>query len=96
MIDIRDGHNRYELLDDDTVIGVSVYRDAGNRRVFTHTEVDADYAGQGLASKLVKFALDDVRAKGKRVVPVCPRVAAFIAKDPSYADLVDEIKGVFR
>ena len=94
VIEFRDAQARYELLDDGTVIGVSVYRDAGNRRVFTHTEIDGDYAGRGLASELVKFALDDVRAHGKRVVPRCPMVAAFIGKNPEYVDLVDEIHGV--
>ncbi|MCZ4501078.1 MAG: N-acetyltransferase [Marmoricola sp.] len=91
---IRDGSGRYELVDDDTVVGASVYRDAGPRRVFIHTEIDADYAGRGLASALVKFALDDVRAQGRRVVAVCPMVAAYVKKHPEYNDLVDHPAGV--
>ncbi|WP_106213096.1 GNAT family N-acetyltransferase [Glaciihabitans tibetensis] len=94
MMEFRDGNGKYELVDRGTVIGVSVYRDSGNRRLFTHTEIDSEYAGKGLASQLVKFALDDVRAKGKRVVAICPLVVSFIAKNPDYADLVDEIRGV--
>ena len=89
MMDFRNAGGKYELLDDGEVIGVSVYRDSGDRRVFTHTEVDSAYAGKGLASELVRFALDNTRAAGKRVVPVCPMVAAFIGKYPEYEDLVD-------
>lgn len=89
MMDFRDAGGKYELSDNGEVIGVSVYRDSGERRVFTHTEIDSAYAGKGLASELIRFALDDTRAMGKRVVPVCPMVASFIHKFPEYEDLVD-------
>jgi predicted GNAT family acetyltransferase len=94
VLEMRDADNRYELVDGGEVVGTSVYRDAGTRRVFTHTEIDRDYAGRGLASQLVKFALDDVRAQGRRVVAVCPMVRAFIDKNPDYEDLVDYPAGV--
>jgi predicted GNAT family acetyltransferase len=94
VIEFRNAPDKYELLDDGTVIGVSVYRDSGARRVFTHTEIDGEYAGRGLASQLVKFALDDARTRGLHVIPRCPMVAAFIGKHPEYADLVDEVRGV--
>jgi predicted GNAT family acetyltransferase len=89
MMDFRDAGGKYQLIDGGEVVGVSVYRDSGERRVFTHTEIDAAYAGSGLASKLVRFALDDARAKHKRVVPICPMVSSFIGKYPEYEDLVD-------
>jgi predicted GNAT family acetyltransferase len=89
VIEFRDGDGKYELTENGDLIGVAVYRDSGERRVFTHTEIDADYAGRGLASALVKYALDDVRARGKSVVAVCPMVASFIGKFPEYDDLLD-------
>ena len=61
----------------------------GQRRVFTHTEIDPQFEGQGLASTLVEAALDDVRASGRRAVPVCPFVAAYVKRHPEVADLVD-------
>ena len=43
----------------------------------------------GVASQLVRWALDDVRARGLVLVPVCPFVKAFIARHPDeYGDLV--------
>ena len=84
---------RYELRLGDTVIGLSTYRLVGRRVVFIHTEVDDEYAGQGLAERLAHFALDDVRAAGKRIVAVCPYIAAYLRKHPEYDDFVDKPTG---
>lgn len=95
--------HRYELVDptrDDLVIGHTDYREIGDEsasthgtithRDFLHTEVDDAYGGRGLASVLVQFALDDVRAAGLRIVPHCPYVAGWIRKhDGRFDDLVD-------
>ncbi|MFG2730342.1 GNAT family N-acetyltransferase [Streptomyces canus] len=75
-VDTETAH-RYEILVDGKRAGLTEYRDRGAQRVFYHTEVDAAFAGQGLAAQLVHGALVDVRAPGKRIVPVCPYVAMF-------------------
>lgn len=84
---------RYELRLGDAVIGFALYRLVGRRVVFIHTEVDEAYSGQGLATRLAKFALDDVRAAGKRIVPVCPYIAAYLRQHPEYDDIVDKPNG---
>jgi uncharacterized protein len=82
--------NRYELHANDRVIGSLIYgRRPGNQVVITHTEVEAAYAGQGLAARLTRFALDDVRAGGGRIVPICPYVTAYLRKHHEYDDIVD-------
>ena len=48
-----------------------------------------NYEGQGLGAVLVKGALADVRASGRRAVPVCPFVAAYVKRHPEEADIVD-------
>lgn len=70
--------------------GKAEYRDRGESRVFRHTEVDDRFSGEGLGSKLVRHALDDVRASGGKVVPLCPFFAAYIKRHPEYEDLVDQ------
>lgn len=83
--------NRYELQADNRTIGFSIYgRRANHQVVFTHTEVDDSYAGQGLAARLTQFALDDVRASGGRIVPICPYVTAYLRKHHEYDDIVDQ------
>ena len=81
--------SRYEIHLGETRIGLSTYRDEDDRRLFLHTEVDPEYQGHGLASKLIVFALDDSRAAGKRIVPLCPMVAAYVAKHHDYDDILD-------
>ena len=55
----------------------------------THTEVADAYAGHGLASDLVRFAVEDVRDAGLRLVPYCPYVARWLKRHPDYSGFVD-------
>lgn len=43
--------------------------------------------GLGIGGRLVREALDDVRAQGLQVLPICPFVQAWLARHPDYADL---------
>jgi predicted GNAT family acetyltransferase len=80
---------RFEVFVGDTRAGLAAYRDEPGRRVFTHTEVDPAFEGRGLGGRLVAFALDATRAQGLSVAPLCPFVAAYIARHPEYGELVD-------
>jgi predicted GNAT family acetyltransferase len=80
--------DRYEIRDGDRVLGIAAYHRRGDVLVFTHTEVNPDEGRSGLGSTLVRGALDDVRAKGEKVIPQCPFVKGWIERHPDYADLV--------
>jgi uncharacterized protein len=82
--------NRYEIRDGDRLLGVAEYQRRGDQVRFTHTEVDPSAGESGLGSRLVRAALDDVRAKGGTVVPLCSFVRGWIEKHPDYQDLVAE------
>jgi predicted GNAT family acetyltransferase len=86
----HEGEGRYEVLVDGETAGALVYRSFEGRRVFVHTEVDDAYEGQGLAGKLARRALDDARAEGLAIVPLCPFVAGYLEKHPDDQDLVDQ------
>ena len=73
---------------DAEVIGVAEYRRQGDTLVFPHTQVKSSFRGQGMGARLVQAALDDVRARGQRVVPRCWYVAEFIDANPEYRDLL--------
>jgi predicted GNAT family acetyltransferase len=77
---------RYELHDDDELVGEIRYRKVPGGLALVHTEVDPKR--QGLGSALVGGALDDMRARGLGVVPVCPFVRVYIRRHPEYAELV--------
>lgn len=80
--------SRYELLIDGELVGKIDYFDAGEAVDIPHTNVDPAHGGQGYAAKLTAFALDDIRAQGKFVIPTCPYTAQYIDKHPQYADLL--------
>jgi predicted GNAT family acetyltransferase len=79
--------SRYEAVVAGTVAGFAAYRLRGDHVVFTHTEIDPQFEGQGVGSALARGALDDVRRKGLRVIAMCPFIGAFIRRHPEYADL---------
>jgi predicted GNAT family acetyltransferase len=81
------GDNRFEL-DINGAVAAAYYALAPGVITFTHTEVPAELNGRGIGSKLIKGALDAVRAQGLKVVARCPFVEAYIAKHPEYADLL--------
>jgi predicted GNAT family acetyltransferase len=81
---------RYEVKVDGRLAGFAEYRRRPGRIVFTHTEVDDEFEGQGLGSRLIRGALDEARAAGVSIVPRCPFVAGYITRHPEYRDLVAE------
>lgn len=83
-------NHRYLLERDGRVLGLAVYHERGGRRFFVHTEVEAEHEGEGLGSTLARGALDDVRAMGMKIVPLCPFISSFIERNPEYAELVDQ------
>ncbi len=80
--------HRYEVVHDGALAGHAEYRRAEGSITFTHTRIDDAFAGKGLASTLVKHALNDARAEGVAVLPQCSFVKGYIAKHPEYLDLV--------
>ena len=88
---VTDDHDegRYEAHLDGQLAGVAAYRLSDGRIVFTHTEVDDAFEGQGIGGRLVRGALDDVRGRNLQVVPRCPFVRSFIERHPEYADLLE-------
>lgn len=77
---------RYELHADGEVAGEIRYRRLPGALALVHTEVEPRH--KGLGTELVRGVLDDLRARGLKVVPVCPFVGAYIRRHPQYADLV--------
>jgi predicted GNAT family acetyltransferase len=79
--------NRFEL-DVGGHTAAAYYRLSPGVITFTHTEVPAELSGHGIGSELVRGALEAARARGLKVVPKCPFVAAYMAKHPQFNDLL--------
>ena len=80
--------SRYELRDDGHLVGFTEYEERDGALVFPHTVITQPKRREGYGSVLVQGALDDVRAKGRRIVAQCRFVARFVAEHPEYADLL--------
>jgi predicted GNAT family acetyltransferase len=78
---------RYELAEAGGT-AFAEYELAGPVITFTHTVVPAALRGRGIAGRLVAGALEDVRARGLKVVPACSYVARHIADHPDTQDLL--------
>ena len=68
------------------------YIRAKEKIYLTHTEVPKGLEGQGIGTELIRQALEDIKAKGLTLVPLCPFVALFIKRNPDYKTLV--LKGI--
>jgi uncharacterized protein len=84
-VDHAPDRRRYEIAVDGELAGFTEYLDRRGERVFIHTETDSAHAGQGLATRLIREALDDTRRSGLPIVARCPFVAAFVKRHPEFA-----------
>jgi predicted GNAT family acetyltransferase len=89
--------HRFELAKGTEVAARAEYNLLKDAVLFTHTEVMPQYEGQGLGSRLARHALDEVRKRGLKVVPMCQFIAGYIRKHPQYLDLVtDDHRKAFK
>ncbi|WP_022889447.1 GNAT family N-acetyltransferase [Agromyces italicus] len=84
-----DDRHRYELVVDGARAGFAQYRLEPGRVVFTHTVIKPEYEGRGLGSRLAKHVLDEAVARGERIVPECPFIAAYLRRHGDYEATVD-------
>lgn len=91
--------HRYEAWLGEALAGFAQYTLADGLVTFTHTQVADAFEGQGVASALIRGALDDVRdgadhsagasgAHALRVRALCPFVRGFIQRHQEYQDLL--------
>lgn len=78
---------RFELTLEGKVAVLEYVAQGDHVLAFTHTFVPPELRGRNVAAILTKFALDDARRQGKKVVPQCSYVATFMARNKEYADL---------
>lgn len=57
---------------------------------YAHTYTPNEIRGKGIATQIIRFALDYAREEGKRIVPSCPFVSSYIDRHPEYKDLLAE------
>ena len=89
MTEVRDdaARQRYELQAGDACAFID-YRRAGRIVTMTHAEVPSALRGRGIGSVLVAGALELVRGRGEKVVPLCPFIEYHMRRHPDVHDLL--------
>lgn len=65
------------------------FRKAENGTItIDHTGVPREYEGRGIAAKLVNKAIEDARAEGFKITPLCSYVVAQFRRHPDWSDLL--------
>lgn len=54
-----------------------------------HTGVPDALAGRGVGKALVEFMINDAKASGFRIVPLCPFVKAQYARHPEWKEVMN-------
>lgn len=78
---------RYELPVEGQ-IAVVTYNLSPPNLMITETLVPEALEGRGIASRLARHVIDDARARGLVILPVCPFFSAFFQKHPEHSDVV--------
>lgn len=91
QLTVRDNpeRHRFEIDLGDGSFAIAEYTLPAGKIMFTHTEVPEAHEGQGLGTKLIRFALDAARERGLKVIPICPFFAAYMQEHAEVQDLLD-------
>lgn len=57
--------------------------------IIDHTEVAKGLRGTGVGQALVLRAVEDARAAGRRILPLCPFAAAQFRRHPEWRHVLD-------
>ena len=84
----NDSGGRYFYQIENGPVAELTYSKAGETMIIVdHTDVPEAYKGQGIGLLLLTQAVDDTRAAGKKIIPLCPFANAQFHKHPEWRDV---------
>jgi predicted GNAT family acetyltransferase len=82
---------RYFLRSPDGAVAEMTFSKVGEHMIIIdHTDVPDAFRGQGAGLKLVTRAVEDARASGKKIIPLCPFANAQFHRHPEWADVLSK------
>lgn len=80
---------RYVLRGPDGAEAEMTFTKVGEKQIIIdHTGVPDAFRGQGAGLRLVTRAVEDARAAGKKIIPLCPFAAAQFQRHKEWADVL--------
>jgi hypothetical protein len=84
------GKGRYAFSADGGPEAEMTFSKAGDTIIIIdHTGVPDAYRGKGIGVRLVERAVNDARAAGRKIVPLCPFAAAQFRRRPEWRDVLN-------
>ena len=91
-MDIRrqedDSKGRYSVVVDGHTAEMTYSRAGEAMIIIDHTGVPDALRGQGVGVALVQRGVEDARAEGRKILPLCPYAKAQIEKHPEWQDVL--------
>ncbi len=87
FMEIKNAGKFYYSIEDTKAVCEYYYKDF-NTLVLFHTYVPPQFRGKGIASKIIKEALEFARRHQLKVIPSCSAVSKYIQRHPEFQDLL--------
>lgn len=71
-------------------VEITYIKSGRDKLIITHTGVEDDYRGKGLAAKLVYQVVEKAKNEGLKIVPLCPFAKEEFARNPEYQEVFSE------
>lgn len=89
--DLGGGKGRYVLRGAEGAEAEMTFTSVGaHQTIIDHTGVPDAFRGQGVGQRLLTRAVEDARAAGKTIIPLCPFAAAQFRRHPEWADVLKQ------
>lgn len=85
----NEADRRFEVWIEGHLSKLDYIRD-GKNFVIAHVGVYPELRNQGIAAKIVQTSLEYAKQNSLRVIPMCSYAAAYIRRNPQYAELTDQ------
>lgn len=80
---------RYVVRGPDGAEAEMTYTSIGESQIIIdHTHVPDEFRGQGIGARMVAQAVEDARAAGKKIIPLCPFAATQFKRHPEWGDVL--------
>lgn len=91
LFEDRGSKGRYVFRGPDGSEAEMTFSKVGEQRIIIdHTEVPDIFRGQGIGLRLVSRAVEDARASGKKIIPLCPFANAQFRRHAEWADVLSK------
>ncbi|MEN1727949.1 MAG: GNAT family N-acetyltransferase [Pseudomonadota bacterium] len=84
----NDSKGRYFVTIDGVEAEMTYSRAGEHRIIIDHTGVPNALRGQGVGQALVQRGVEDARAEGRTILPLCPFAKAQIQRHPEWHDVL--------